>query len=59
MFSFPYLLHFRNQALVFFGIGSTDKSAIDGLYREELFDENSDLVRVLFREELAIATLRF
>src|SRR5271155_4532066 len=58
-FSFPYLLEFR-----YLGPGGSPEeehqtflfsrpSAIDGLCREKLFDENSGVVRILFREKVA------
>ena len=31
----------------------SQSSAIDGLYREELFDENGGVVRILFRKKVA------
>src|SRR5258707_7627615 len=58
-FSFLYLLEFR-----YLGRGALQMdsakyfcfsrpSAIDGLYREELFYDNSSVVRILFREKVA------
>src|SRR4029077_1413037 len=58
-FSFPYLLEFGHLGPGALQMESTNhfsfprRSPIDGLCREELLDDNSGVVRILFREKVA------
>src|SRR5258706_15715727 len=58
-FSFPYLSEFRHLGPDALQMDSTKyfcfsrPSAIDSLYREELFYENTSIVKILFRKKVA------